>query len=51
MVASYLKEKHGIDDSRMVLFWYGPNNPIVPNDSPANQAKNRRVEVNVGLGE
>ncbi len=51
MVSRYMKEKHGIDDSRMVLFWYGPNNPIVPNDTPANQAKNRRVEVNVGLGE
>jgi OOP family OmpA-OmpF porin len=51
MVARYLKEKHSIGDSRMVLFWYGPNNPLVPNDTPANQAKNRRVEVNVGLGE
>jgi OOP family OmpA-OmpF porin len=50
MVARYLKE-HGIDDSRMVLFWYGPNNPIVANDSPENQAKNRRVELAVGLGE
>lgn len=50
MVRRYLKEKHGIDDSRMALFWYGPKNPIVPNTSPANQAKNRRVEVNVGLG-
>ena len=51
MVANYLKEKHGIDDSRIQMFWYGPNNPIVPNDTAANQAKNRRVEVNVGLGE
>lgn len=50
MVGRYLKE-HGIDDSRMVLFWYGPNNPIVANDSPDNQAKNRRVELAVGLGE
>ena len=50
MVSSYLKEKHGLDDSRMVLFWYGPTNPIVPNNSAANQAKNRRVEINVGLG-
>ena len=49
MVGGYLKGK-GIDDSRMVLFWYGPNNPIVANDSPENQAKNRRVEINVGLG-
>ena len=50
MVASYLKEQ-GLDDSRMMLFWYGPNNPIVANDSPENQAKNRRVELAVGLGE
>ena len=50
MVGGYLKEKHGIDSSRMVLFWYGPKNPIVANDTPENQAKNRRVEVNVGLG-
>lgn len=49
MVGRYLKE-HGIDESRMVLFWYGPENPIVANDSPANQAKNRRVELAVGLG-
>lgn len=48
MVASYLRDSHGIDDSRMVLFWYGSDNPIVPNNSPENRAKNRRVEVNVG---
>ena len=48
MVASYLREKHGIDDSRMVLFWYGSDNPIVANDTPENMAKNRRVEVAVG---
>jgi len=50
MVGRYLKDKHSIDDTRMVLFWYGPENPIVANDTPENQAKNRRVEVNVGLG-
>jgi outer membrane protein OmpA-like peptidoglycan-associated protein len=49
MVSKYLKDSHGIADSRMELFWYGPNNPMVPNDSPENQAKNRRVEVRVGL--
>ncbi|UNK50797.1 OmpA family protein [Lysobacter sp. S4-A87] len=51
MVGRYLTEKHGIDHSRMVLFWYGPKNPLVPNDTKENQAKNRRVEMNVGLGE
>ena len=50
MVGSYLSEK-GIDTSRVVLLWYGLTNPIVPNDSPENRAKNRRVEVIVGLGE
>ena len=48
MVASYLKTKDSVDDSRLVLFWYGPDNPIVANDTPENMAKNRRVEVNVG---
>ena len=48
MVASYLKEKHGFDDSRMVLHWYGSDNPLVSNDTRENRAKNRRVEVNVG---
>ena len=50
-VGGYLKEKHGIADSQIVLLWYGLTNPIVPNDSPENRAKNRRVEVTVGLGE
>ena len=48
MVADYLRKNHGIDNSRMVLHWYGSDNPIVSNDSPENKAKNRRVEVNVG---
>ncbi len=50
MVSGYLKGK-GIEDSRLVLLWYGLTNPLVPNDSPENRAKNRRVEINVGLGE
>jgi len=51
MVSKYLADTHGIDDSRKVLFWYGPNNPLVENDTAENQALNRRVEINVGLGE
>jgi len=49
MVGRYLKEAHGIADDRITLFWYGPNNPLVANDSAENQAKNRRVEIRVGL--
>lgn len=51
MVGRYLNGKHGIADSRMVLVWYGLTNPIVANDTPENRAKNRRVEIKVGLGE
>jgi len=50
MVGDYLKGK-GIEESRMVQFWYGLTNPIVANDTPENRAKNRRVEIKVGLGE
>jgi OOP family OmpA-OmpF porin len=47
MVATYMKEKHGWTDSHIVMLWYGAENPIAPNDSPENMAKNRRVEVTV----
>jgi outer membrane protein OmpA-like peptidoglycan-associated protein len=48
MVASYLSEKYGIDDSRLVLHWHGSDNPIASNDTDEGRAKNRRVEVAVG---
>jgi OOP family OmpA-OmpF porin len=48
MVGGYLKSK-GVADDRVVLLWYGLTNPIVPNDSPENREKNRRVEIKVSL--
>lgn len=36
---------HGVDSSRMEARGYGEGFPRVPNDSEANRAKNRRVEV------
>jgi OOP family OmpA-OmpF porin len=48
MVGNYLKSK-GVESSRMVLLWYGLTNPIVPNTSPENRAKNRRVEIKLSL--
>ena len=48
MVGNYLTGK-GVDPSRIVLLWHGLTNPIVPNDSPENRAKNRRVEVKLSL--
>ncbi len=35
--------EQGIDASRLVAAGYGEFQPIVPNDSPENRAKNRRV--------
>ena len=48
MVARYLSEKYGIDESRLVLHWHGSDNPIASNDTDEGRAKNRRVEVAVG---
>jgi len=37
----------GIPSDRMRTIGYGRSRPIVPNDTPANRAKNRRVEIHV----
>jgi OOP family OmpA-OmpF porin len=50
MVSNYVQGK-GIDSTHVIVLWYGLTNPIVPNDSPENRAKNRRVEVKVGMME
>jgi OOP family OmpA-OmpF porin len=47
-VAEYLMNAHDIDSSRLVLHWYGSNNPIASNSTPEGRAMNRRVEVVVG---
>jgi OOP family OmpA-OmpF porin len=48
MVARYLTDAHGIDETRLVLQWYGSDNPVVTNDSRDGRATNRRVEIAVG---
>jgi len=43
-VVSYLANK-GIDAGRLEAVGYGATRPAAPNDSRANRAKNRRIEV------
>ncbi|NOY93279.1 MAG: OmpA family protein [Deltaproteobacteria bacterium] len=35
---------HGVEASRLESRGYGPDNPLVPNITPANRARNRRVQ-------
>ena len=35
----------GIDPGRIIVFGYGPDRPVVSNDTESNRAKNRRVEM------
>lgn len=42
-VKKYLVEK-GIAESRIITKGFGPNKPIVPNTTPENRQKNRRIE-------
>jgi outer membrane protein OmpA-like peptidoglycan-associated protein len=43
-VTAYLVDK-GIDASRLAAVGYGETRPVAPNNSRANRAKNRRIEV------
>lgn len=44
-VVRYLVEKHGISPFRISAIGYAEYRPIAPNDSPANKAKNRRIDI------
>jgi OmpA-OmpF porin, OOP family len=49
-VKAYLEKKSpaNFPAGRIRVFAHGQTQPIVPNTSPANQAKNRRVEITLG---
>ncbi len=49
-VSAYL-ESQGIAASRLEEKWYGSSQPKYPNDTPENQAKNRRVELGIYANE
>ncbi len=45
-----LSETYGISPTRLAAIGYGEFKPVEPNDSPANRAKNRRVEIVIVAG-
>ncbi len=49
-VTAFLKAQD-VAETRMKAEGYGPANPVAPNDTPANKAKNRRVEIVLAEGE
>ncbi len=44
-ILRYLNEFHEIDSRRMVVVGYADSKPAYPNNSAANRAKNRRIEI------
>jgi chemotaxis protein MotB len=36
---------NGVADEKLVVGGFGPNEPVVPNTSPENKRRNRRVEI------
>lgn len=46
-VRNYLHDQHGVALTRMAVISYGKSRPVVPNDTPAQRAQNRRVVIKV----
>ena len=44
-VVRYFIERHGLDPRRFLAVGYGEFQPMFPNDSEANRARNRRVDI------
>jgi OOP family OmpA-OmpF porin len=47
-VKNFILEQSRVDPDRVILFWYGPANPIASNDTAEGRKKNRRVEMAIG---
>ena len=47
-VKNFILEQSRIDPDRVILFWYGPANPVASNDTLEGRKKNRRVEMAIG---
>ena len=44
-VGGFLMENGMVDADRLVVMGFGPSEPVAPNDTEANRAQNRRVEI------
>ena len=44
-VVKYFADAGNINPQRLSAVGYGETRPLVPNNSPANRTKNRRVEI------
>ncbi len=44
-VVKYFAEVSDMNPQRLSAVGYGESRPVVPNDTPLNRAKNRRVEI------
>ncbi|GAW92926.1 OmpA family protein [Calderihabitans maritimus] len=44
-VVRYFTEKHNLDPRKFVVVGFGEYHPVAPNDTPENQAQNRRVVI------
>jgi chemotaxis protein MotB len=44
-VASWLSDQDGIDPNRLAATGFGDTRPLVPNDTPADRALNRRIDI------
>lgn len=50
-VVHYLAETSFTDPSRIEIRAYADTQPVAPNDSTENRAKNRRIEINLSVSE
>ncbi|HEY8271468.1 MAG TPA: OmpA family protein [Pseudobdellovibrionaceae bacterium] len=50
-VVRYLIKSQSLDPRRMAAISYADQKPLVPNDTPENRAKNRRIEILIVMGD
>jgi chemotaxis protein MotB len=50
-IVRYLSQRHGVDERRLAAVAYADKKPVGPNDSEANRARNRRIEILIVTGD